>query len=42
MAWFSVQCVAHTVHALRYYRREVLRQIVQTVFGAGSPVSSRQ
>jgi phospholipid/cholesterol/gamma-HCH transport system permease protein len=36
MAWFSVQCVAHTVHALRYYRRETLRQIVQTVFGAGA------
>lgn len=36
MAWFSVQCVAHTVHALRYYRGEIARQIVQTVFGAGA------
>jgi phospholipid/cholesterol/gamma-HCH transport system permease protein len=36
MAWFSLSTVGQTVHALRYYRRETLRQIVQTVFGAGA------
>jgi phospholipid/cholesterol/gamma-HCH transport system permease protein len=36
MALFSVQCVGRTVHALRHYRRETLRQIAQTVFGAGA------
>jgi phospholipid/cholesterol/gamma-HCH transport system permease protein len=36
MAWFSVCSVGQTVHALRYYRRETARQIVQTVFGAGA------
>ena len=36
MAWFSVCTVGQTVHALRYYRRETARQIVQTVFGAGA------
>ena len=36
MGWFSVQCVGRTVHALRHYRRETLRQIAQTVFGAGA------
>ena len=33
MGWFSVQCVGRTVHAVRHYRREILRQIAQTVFG---------
>jgi phospholipid/cholesterol/gamma-HCH transport system permease protein len=36
LAWFSVRCVREIVHALRYYRPETARQIVQTVFGAGA------
>ena len=36
LAWFSVSSIAQTAHALRYYRRETLRQIAQTVFGAGA------
>jgi phospholipid/cholesterol/gamma-HCH transport system permease protein len=36
LAWFSVSTVAQTVHALRYYWRETLRQIAQTGLGAGA------
>jgi phospholipid/cholesterol/gamma-HCH transport system permease protein len=36
LAWFSLCSVGQTVHALRHYRRETLRQIAQTVFGAGA------
>lgn len=36
LAWFSVSTVAQTVHALRYYRRETLRQVAQTGLGAGA------
>jgi phospholipid/cholesterol/gamma-HCH transport system permease protein len=36
MASFSLFCVGQTAHALRSYRRETLRQIAQTVFGAGA------
>jgi phospholipid/cholesterol/gamma-HCH transport system permease protein len=36
LAWFSVSTVAQTVYALRYYRRETLRQIAQTGLGAGA------
>ena len=36
LAWFSLRCVRGTVHALRHYRHETLRQIAQTVFGAGA------
>jgi phospholipid/cholesterol/gamma-HCH transport system permease protein len=36
LAWFSLCSVGQTVHALRHYRQETLRQIAQTVFGAGA------
>jgi phospholipid/cholesterol/gamma-HCH transport system permease protein len=36
LAWFSLRTVGGTVHALRHYRQETLRQIAQTVFGAGA------
>jgi phospholipid/cholesterol/gamma-HCH transport system permease protein len=36
LGWFSLCCVGQTVHALRRYRHETLRQIAQTVFGAGA------
>jgi phospholipid/cholesterol/gamma-HCH transport system permease protein len=36
LAWFSLRTVGLTVHALRRYRHETLRQIAQTVFGAGA------
>jgi phospholipid/cholesterol/gamma-HCH transport system permease protein len=38
LAWFSLCCVGQTGHALRRYRHETLRQIAQTVFGAGAMV----
>jgi phospholipid/cholesterol/gamma-HCH transport system permease protein len=36
MTWFSLCSIGQTVHALRHYRQETLRQIAQTVFGAGA------
>ncbi|ORC01710.1 ABC transporter permease [Mycobacterium persicum] len=36
LAWFSLSSFGHSVHALRYYRQETLRQIIQTVMGAGA------
>jgi phospholipid/cholesterol/gamma-HCH transport system permease protein len=36
LAWFSLCCVGQTGHALRRYRHETLRQIAQTVLGAGA------
>jgi phospholipid/cholesterol/gamma-HCH transport system permease protein len=38
LGWFSLRCVGQTGHALRRYRHETLRQIAQTVFGAGAMV----
>lgn len=36
VAWFAVEAVKETGHALRYYRKEIVRLIAETGMGAGA------
>ncbi|MGI9164706.1 MAG: MlaE family ABC transporter permease [Mycobacterium sp.] len=36
VAWFAVEAIKETGHALRYYRKEIVRLIAETGMGAGA------